>query len=459
MANAVFIDLDGVSRLAAALRRAADDVGHLAGLATHACASAVVPDRATPSLGPLEERLILAASLLEDRVRLAASFRADPDRARGLLEVTAGRTLASWRAERVATATLVLDGLLADRARRLDGHGLTRLRDVLEGLTDGETEAVVAARPTREWRAAFERMRASSGWSARQRRAFFALLGERLTAPTWRRLAAVEPEMEPLFADRVDGLPPRRGDGTDATYGLVEVAGPLASARRPGGPPIEADDAAQGYLGDCSFWAAVQALAHHHPDRLARMLVPNANGSVTVTFADGDRIAVDTRSMGDTVRGDLMFAVSSTRPDVGPTERERWPLALHKAWVVRVGGYGRVSNRDPTETAQALVGGTVADLPRRRLDATDLAARLAAGELVFVETRDLGTPSPDERDAATDGWGLQGNHGYWVVDADPAAATVTLHNPWFTSPGRHLVLAIDDLRREEVGIRVLKLQT
>lgn len=108
---------------------------------------------------------------------------------------------------------------------------------------------------------------------------------------------------------------------------------------------VEADDVAQGKIGDCFFLAALAAVAKVRPAEVRRAVHDNLNGTYTVTFKEKARGGV-VRDVTVTVDADLprtrdgkvAFGRGLDRTDDGRSEL--WPSIYEKAYATyRRGGY------------------------------------------------------------------------------------------------------------------------
>lgn len=93
-------------------------------------------------------------------------------------------------------------------------------------------------------------------------------------------------------------------------------------------------DFQQGRIGDCYLAAAIMELARWHPELIEQMIAANANGTYTVTFADGHRVTVLPQFPAECVPGGDCSVVSQGGTDGGePTEL--WALILQLAVAQR----------------------------------------------------------------------------------------------------------------------------
>lgn len=171
-------------------------------------------------------------------------------------------------------------------------------------------------------------------------------------------------------------------------------------------------DIEQGKVGDCWCLASMGALADQSPEALERMFTKNANGTYTVAFGDGTR---------ETVSAEIPRSAAHVYDEAG------WPALLEKAIAAREGGYDVIGRGGDTGVAlHMLTGKPVAQFMTKdhsMLDAQAISTSLADHDAVVLAI-DEGTTLPEMTDR-----GIVADHAYTVIDADPAAGTVTLANP------------------------------
>jgi hypothetical protein len=144
---------------------------------------------------------------------------------------------------------------------------------------------------------------------------------------------------------RIDRPDPRLPSGDDM---FGQPFGPLHY--EPASGPLfvrgaEANDVAQGKIGDCFFLAALAALAKVRPADVQRAVHDNANGTYTVTFKEKARGGV-VRDVTVTVDGDLprtpdgKVAFGRGLDVTSAGKAELWPAIYEKAYATyQRGGY------------------------------------------------------------------------------------------------------------------------
>jgi hypothetical protein len=176
-------------------------------------------------------------------------------------------------------------------------------------------------------------------------------------------------------------------------------------------------DIKQGGVGTCWCLASMGALADQAPGTLERLFTKNPNGTYTVTFGDGVRV---------TVSRELPRDGAFVEHEAG------WPALLEKAIAVREGGYDAVNGGRADHALHWLSGKPVTtytainrDMPTAR----EIAAHLANHDAMVLSI-DKGTKLKGLRalEKMADR-GIFDYHAYTVIEADPAAKTITLANP------------------------------
>lgn len=430
MVDHLRLDVDAVDALAATLADAAERARLLAGRVAEAQLVGGVLGSPVARLGFVEETAALLARVLRARAGDAAGLDVEPRLARwfdgtAVLHPVAADLhgpLAAYGERRVAEVLA-----LARRASLRSGAPSGRaLAAAFADLTSVELDRVVRRLTTAELRAVWREVRRppdDGGLTADEQRAFTTFVAERIDRGSWVRLAAAAPGLEPSLAPVVDRLDGQFSDGTDVQWTVADLQGPLA-VPTPGDPAaIDDSDERQGYLGDCYLHAGLQALAAHHPELLAQMLRRNANGTVTVTFADGRQVVVDPTFVTDTRYTRQPRLAEAPDLDDGRRGGERWAAVIEKAYATLHGGYDEIWSGRPEEAIEALVGGTSEELDADRVDPADLARRLATGELLTLGTPRRGTPVDGRAEP------LSGHHAYRLVAVDPDRGTATLEDP------------------------------
>ncbi|MBL7486543.1 C2 family cysteine protease, partial [Frankia sp. AgW1.1] len=209
---------------------------------------------------------------------------------------------------------------------------------------------------------------------------------------------------------------------------------------------IFSSDVGQGGVDDCYLAAALVGLARQRPALLADGIRENANGTFTVTlYRDGRAFPVTvTRDLPGLASGDGLGDAAGRPARTGMAaydgtgRPELWAAVYEKAYARAHGGYDSINGGDPGVATSDLTGRPHRTLRPGEVSVGELAARLAAGDVVIVST---------DGEAPRVGSGLVGRHAYTVLAVDVAGGRVQLRNPW-EHPGRELTAWYrwDDLR-------------
>jgi hypothetical protein len=242
---------------------------------------------------------------------------------------------------------------------------------------------------------------------------------------------------QPAAADRLPDFDLYFTAGKDR----IAKGGPVAFPGR-----FVLDHARQGPLGDCFFVSSVNSLAFHDPERFAKMIVPQKDGSYVVNLPAAKPIAVPAPT-------DAELAISSTTAGDGV-----WMAIMEQAFgkyrAITKGGDGDIDGTDVIRTGgdslptiEALTGhkairisfGKTVEFRKANADKVlphvreELKRALAdhrvitAGVLSHKMTPettgpDAGTPTPVPPNIST-------NHVYAILNFDPATDTLEIWNP------------------------------
>ena len=171
---------------------------------------------------------------------------------------------------------------------------------------------------------------------------------------------------------------------------------------------VRMDDLRQGRVGDCYLIASLQVLADRDPGVLRGMIVANANGTYTVTFADGVAVTV----VPDFPADDHGLAFARNGTGAGD-DRELWPMIIEKAYAQKHGGWPEIDVGYVSDTIEELSGRKATAFAGRDATVRELADRLAHGEIMTAGTlpdtalniltgRSPGLPEPFHRGDPSD---------------------------------------------------------
>ena len=107
---------------------------------------------------------------------------------------------------------------------------------------------------------------------------------------------------------------------------------------------IDPNDVKQGYLGDCYFLAAIQAIAQSNPSALKKLIKDNKDGTYEVTLYVYKYLVSWNRSpIKITVDTNVPHVKGTIQPVyAGKGDNELWVLLLEKAYAVYEGSYGDI---------------------------------------------------------------------------------------------------------------------
>lgn len=196
----------------------------------------------------------------------------------------------------------------------------------------------------------------------------------------------------------------------------------------PDGVDIE-NDLRQGDDGDCWFLSSAAAIAERDPNFFQSRIIPNPNGTYTVTFyKDGQPTHV-------TVDGRLPVYDNGSGTAYAHPGDTKWVAIYEKAYAQYKGGYGNIDGGWGDQGLHDLTGQST-----QRLDPGDnslgqISKMIGDGRAVTTGTRkDSGFLWWGGDGEYIDGGKLVSGHEYSVesVDMNAHPPTITLLNPWGT---------------------------
>jgi len=192
----------------------------------------------------------------------------------------------------------------------------------------------------------------------------------------------------------------------------------------------------QGEIGDCYFFSIAGELAARQPDRIKKMIVPEANGGFLVQCPDGEKLRIAAPSQAEM----LVNNSGSTLTD------GIWVVVLEKALGEHLRSHAKKPAAKTAEATDAMAqGGTSEGVihlfsghgskqinlrdpkkSRERMEELrrELAAVLERGLRAGVEM-DRNPPSGHQKIP-----GLGYNHAYAILEFNPKTEEVTVWNPW-----------------------------
>lgn len=273
----------------------------------------------------------------------------------------------------------------------------------------------------------------------------------------WRAFGATVREKASRQADCVASLDPGgcRGEAEGTSSSALDRAGNpklknLAAAEgatyepAKGTPGIEGtgdgrdfhpSDISQGQLGDCYFMSSLAAIAHTHPDVLAKNIKKNDDGTYTVTFFDRGLFGtskVEVKVTADFPKKDGRWVFAQPGDKKGD-QLELWPMLYEKAYAQWKGGgsYKKIEGGVAADAMSEITGesgdwtrtkGVVWDMSFDTVaDYADKGYPLVASSLSDSDGK--------KKQLYKDGTLVTG-HAYWIEKVDRDAKTVTVRNPW-----------------------------
>jgi Ca2+-binding EF-hand superfamily protein len=192
---------------------------------------------------------------------------------------------------------------------------------------------------------------------------------------------------------------------------------------------VRSDNIEQGTIGDCSFLAAVGAMARTPAGRqqLHDMIQDNNNGTYTVTFPGRDPVTVNAPT-------DAEIALYATAGQDGT-----WLSTLEKAFAESTNNNAWISSENPYSeiTSGRSMASNIELLTGHSTDTDDLSltsfatlrskltSTLGAGRSATASIRNNMPFTTGNRSN-----GLPMGHAYTVVNYNAATDQITLRNPW-----------------------------
>lgn len=198
-------------------------------------------------------------------------------------------------------------------------------------------------------------------------------------------------------------------------------------------------DVRQGAIGDCYFPAALAAIAHSDPEKIAQMIKQNDDGSYTVTFHQASswsgspgrkvEIKVDgdlyVRSFGGPVYGGTLGTPSTK------DKMELWFPLVEKAYAQWKGSYEAIGNGGVSGKVMSEVMGASYDYSNISDSNKDRIYEQIKQGAASKYPMTAGTYGTSEAARYTN-TGVYANHAYSVlgVEEQDGVKYVKLRNPW-----------------------------
>lgn len=182
----------------------------------------------------------------------------------------------------------------------------------------------------------------------------------------------------------------------------------------------------QGSVNDCWFLSAMGSVAYQNPNAIKDMIVPNKDGTYTVTFPNGKSATVNAPT-----KAELAYGATSGQNGMWANlmEKAYANVENNDAWFKKTNPIDQIDQaRTPDNGTNVFSANGSSDSDFLALTSADTTARkmedaMANGRSVnaLVGSNLLGGPGPD---------GLPTGHIYAVEAYDPKTRTITLRNPW-----------------------------
>lgn len=188
-------------------------------------------------------------------------------------------------------------------------------------------------------------------------------------------------------------------------------------------PHIE--DIAQGAQGDCYFLSSLGSKVQRDPQAVKDMIKPNADGTYTVSFADGD------------VTLKMPTDAQAARSSNG--EHGRWVPLMEKAYAIHIRDKTPGADRDPYESIGR--GGVIEEAMRTLgspnpvgypLDPKNPSQQSDLGDVRSALTTQINDNKWLNAIVLASPLGLPTGHAYTIEGYDAAGDRVTVRNPWGT---------------------------
>lgn len=292
------------------------------------------------------------------------------------------------------------------------GLGAMEAYDKLKGMTPAEIDAMMAMMTPQERQALNDAIgRGDNAGRVKWANLLLADSSQSTLALIQQDMANVEPDWHTQYLGK--GLHWQQFDG------------PLFG---PDGVDIE-NDLQQGDDGDCWFLSSAAAIAERDPNFFQSRIIPNPNGTYTVTFYDDGKptqVVVDGRLPVYDNGGGTAYA--------HPTNTQ-WIAIYEKAYAQYKGGYGNIDGGWGDQGLHDLTGQSTQRLDPGDNSLSQINQMIGNGRAVTTGSR---------KDSGFLWWGGDGEyidngklvsgHEYSVesVNMNAHPPTITLLNPWGT---------------------------
>ncbi|NUS16446.1 MAG: peptidase C2 calpain [Streptomyces sp.] len=339
---------------------------------------------------------------------------------------------------KVDNALKALQGLQnADFGANGDSDDLAKVDDLLSGLNSAELDAVVSKADPATLAHYNELLNDHddslwnpldhNGVSTTTRDALLQSLLSRLGPENFAKFTTAFPSVQPIYTNTMaykDGQNPQNQvNGVGLHWGTP--TDPLFNG------PVSVNDIHQRGIGDCWYFASLDALAQRNPQFIQDGIKQNPNGTVSVRIWDknGDFHWV-------TVTPDILMD-GNGNPVSATGNGDTWPAYYEKAFALAYGGkdgYGGIEGDWPSNAMPYISGHSGHDVEtggflgmgkHDDMDIGDLKKLYDSGKGITVSA-----PDGDEKNLPKDApQGYVTNHAY-SVSGFTDDGKIVLSNPW-----------------------------
>jgi hypothetical protein len=228
-------------------------------------------------------------------------------------------------------------------------------------------------------------------------------------------------------------------------YEYTEIVADLFKKGRGDDHKIHPNDVRQGYLGDCYFLAAIQAIAQSDPGALEKLIKDNGDGTYEVTlYVYKTFISWNRSPVKITVDATVPTYKGGTNPVyAGKGDNELWVLLLEKAYAKYKGDYGDIEGGNPSKAMGVLLSEDGSDFDTDDFTDEELKAKIkAALDGNKAITASSNSKTKKKESVTVDGQLIYYSHAYNLLSL--TGDEVYLQNP---HGANHVRLSISDFKK------------
>lgn len=141
---------------------------------------------------------------------------------------------------------------------------------------------------------------------------------------------------------------------------------------------IHPNDVRQGFLGDCYFLSAIQAIAQSDPGALEKLIKDNKDGTYEVTlYVYKTWISWNRSPVKITVDASVPTYDGTTNPVYAKKgDNELWVLLLEKAYAQYMGDYGDIEGGNPSKAMGVLLSENGTDINIKNLSDEEVKTKI-----------------------------------------------------------------------------------